>query len=488
MAVGVLVAAFALGAGQAHAAGYPEAVLADQPEAYWRLGEKSGTEAADASGKGHAAAYTAAVADRTRTGALVGDADSAVADARAWYSSAYDLVRIATANGLPGGASARTLEAWVWTDGGARIALYGDFGVTVEERAVVVAGKRFALSDDDDRSLTDARWHHVAVTYDGTALTAYLDGARLGEPQAVDAQHGDDRPVPGRTRSRPARPSAYDEIALYPRALDAAAVATHFTAAGSARPAAPANLVAQAADNRATLTWTAVTGDAPAGQRIVDHYLVETPAGSQSVDGARTTATLSGLPAGPTTVTVRAINGFGEGAAASVDVQIGGAAATYPSTVIADAPDLYWRLGEKSGARLADASGRGRAARYANPAEQRTRGGGLANETDGAVADGRAWYSSAYDLIRAPLATGLPGGASARTLEAWILSDAPGARPLVYGDFSFSVEERASPRRRQAVRARRRRRPAPDGLPLAPLRAHLRRRHAARLPRRRPAR
>src|ERR1700704_333500 len=54
---------------------YADAVLADQPAAYWRLGETSGSTAADASGKGHTG-WLLGVSGGAR-GALVGDPDTA---------------------------------------------------------------------------------------------------------------------------------------------------------------------------------------------------------------------------------------------------------------------------------------------------------------------------------------------------------------------------------------------------------------------------
>ncbi len=93
---------------------YSDAVTAAQPELYWRLGETQGTTIADAAGHGHTATLAAAAADRTRTGALVGDADSALGGSVVYYGSSYDLIRMPAATGLPTGD--RTLEAWVWAD------------------------------------------------------------------------------------------------------------------------------------------------------------------------------------------------------------------------------------------------------------------------------------------------------------------------------------------------------------------------------------
>src|SRR4051794_5276188 len=108
---------------------YSDTVLAGQPELYWRLGEAAGTTGADTSGHGHAATLTSPASDRTRPGALVGDADSALGGGVAWYGSSYDLIRLPAPSGLPTGD--RTVEAWVWADNpGARLVNYGDFDVS----------------------------------------------------------------------------------------------------------------------------------------------------------------------------------------------------------------------------------------------------------------------------------------------------------------------------------------------------------------------
>ena len=91
---------------------------------------------------------------------------------------------------------------------------------------------------DDHRRLTDARWHHVAVTYAGGTLTRVprrRAARHAPRPRSTDRPHGRParRPHPRRRQRRLRR------ARVYPRALDAAAVAAHFAASGNARPAAP---------------------------------------------------------------------------------------------------------------------------------------------------------------------------------------------------------------------------------------------------------
>ena len=62
--------------GFTHTAAYSNQVLADEPLAYWRLGEPSGTSAADASGNGNTGTYGGSPT-LGATGALAGDTDTA---------------------------------------------------------------------------------------------------------------------------------------------------------------------------------------------------------------------------------------------------------------------------------------------------------------------------------------------------------------------------------------------------------------------------
>ena len=417
---------------------YSDAVTAAQPELYWRLGEIQGTTIADASTHGHTATLASPAQDRTKPGALVGDADSALGGGVVYYGSSYDLIRLPAPTGLPTGD--RTVEAWVWADNpGARLVNYSDFVVDVDERALVVSGVRLSLPPDDTRRLTDSRWHHVAVTYTSGTLTAYLDGAPFAmAAKTLNTKAGGDLLA---ARIPAGANVAYDELALYPTALDVSTIAAHFAASGNAKPVAPASVQADAKPNGATVSWPAVSGPTPAGQPAVDHYVVEAWHGAtletaQAVTGL--TATLSGLPAGSTRFTVRALSGFGSGPSAAVDVDVPGEASTYASTIVAAQPSVYWRLSD-SGTLVSDSSGHGRTAAFTAAGKSAT--GALANDGDKAVGAGVVYYGSSYDLIRAPIATGLPTGD--RTLEAWIWSDNAGARVINYGDFSVAVEERA---------------------------------------------
>jgi hypothetical protein len=89
----------------------------------------------------------------------------------------------------------------------------------------------------------------------------------------------------------------------------------------------------------------------------------------------------------------------------------GGGGASYSSTVLADSPLAYWRLGESSGATAADASGNGRTGNYVNSP---TLGAGGALGSDPNTA---ASFNGIDEYVNVPYAAAL--NPAQVTVEAW---------------------------------------------------------------------
>ncbi|MBV9042863.1 MAG: hypothetical protein JOZ68_17820, partial [Acidimicrobiia bacterium] len=108
---------------------YPSIVQADNPLAYYRLDESSGTTAADASGHGRSGTY-GPTAQLNKPGLIAGDSDAAV------NGPDTNTVMSASAAGLPSGNAARSIEFWfATTNGGQRYTnafVYGNFGVGMD--------------------------------------------------------------------------------------------------------------------------------------------------------------------------------------------------------------------------------------------------------------------------------------------------------------------------------------------------------------------
>ena len=396
---------------------YPSKVLEQAPLAYYRLGELSGGTAADSSG--HAGAATFSQALSGVAGAVLGDPN------RAFNGDGGDCVASAPLASLPLGNASRSVEGWVKpSDESLRfIAGWGSSGV---DRAfdVGVGGSNVVVSaSGDDRSFVapsstfDGRWHHVVVTYNGSKLTAYLDGLALGAKTfggtlntvgatlCVGASHDHGAPIYG----------GLDEVSVYSTELSAAQVAAHFAASGHQRPSAVSNVVATAGTNRATISWS----PASAGADGVFRYVVTAYAGSvarlaQAMSGSSTSVTLSGLPSGVAhTFKVVASNPYGSGpAATSAAVTPTGAPTTYAYSVLAQSPVAYYRLGETTGQIAADSSGNARLLTFGEVGLDAA--GALVDDTNpAATANGACCIASGS-------VASLPLRATSRSLEAWI--------------------------------------------------------------------
>lgn len=230
--------------------GYASVVLADGPAAYWRLGERSGTAATDASGHGFGGVYSGGFA--LGAGGAIADGDPAV-----------DLDglsgKVATPYRGVSGSGARTVEAWIRTtssgtkldtivEWGASKGTAGarwtfrlhDAGSKVVLRAEVQGGYAFGSTQ-----VADGSWHHVAVVLpagagDVSQVRFFVDG--LADPVASSAAQAvrTDATVGMAIGDSPSMAAGYgihryfdgvvDEVAVYPTALSASQLAHHHDA------------------------------------------------------------------------------------------------------------------------------------------------------------------------------------------------------------------------------------------------------------------
>jgi len=209
---------------------YRDAVLADSPRAYWRLGNASGTVASDEMGV-FPGTYV--------NGPLLARAGAISGDTAAQFDGTNDFVRVPDANGLDF-TDTFTLEAWVKrsSTGGTRAIM--DKGENSYSFRIQADGKlllrknNVATLTTSTAGITDTTaWHHVAAVKSPTEVKLYLDGQDVSG--AVTQQTMANTAIPltiagSDNGTAYFLPGTLDEVAVYPTALSAARVQAHYAA------------------------------------------------------------------------------------------------------------------------------------------------------------------------------------------------------------------------------------------------------------------
>ncbi|MBV9832441.1 MAG: signal peptidase I [Marmoricola sp.] len=219
---------------------YASVVQGDAPQFYWRLGESSGSTAADAVG--------------TRTGKLngswtwgqTGALPSQTGNTALHVDGGYVDQSAALSSG-----TAFSVEAWFRTSrttGGALMSLVTTSGV---DRSLYLGtdgklrfGRNGSAGVTSPTALNDGHWHHVVYTNASSgpqSAKLYVDGAMVASSNAGLNQSATGTWRAGQatwTGTWPGTPDQYfrgdlDEIAVYTSALTAAQVSAHWTASGS---------------------------------------------------------------------------------------------------------------------------------------------------------------------------------------------------------------------------------------------------------------
>jgi RHS repeat-associated protein len=226
---------------------YAGTVLGDSPSLYWRLSEPvasyggSSLLAADASGHGNVGVYGCPT-KMAQAGAF-NDLDSAVFVDGACLDGA---ARTSPAAQLPSGP--RTIEAWFSVQGeyAGAVVGYGPFIVRLGsanhggdvQHDVWIDGVGDFYSPLAD-PLLSGQWHMVDLTYDGTRLSAYIDGLFIGSAPYSNAGTGPLRAGYIGCGCGDNYHGLVDDVAVYDHVLTGAQVANHFNNSSDAGPTPP---------------------------------------------------------------------------------------------------------------------------------------------------------------------------------------------------------------------------------------------------------
>jgi hypothetical protein len=245
---------------------YSNAILADGPVGYWRLGEKSGTTASDAAG---------ANIGTYRNGALLGQpsllpGDSANTSVR--FDGGNDYVDIPSSAALSPTAKV-SLEAWIKPIALPSTGSFVSVASKPESYSLQFNGPRleFTIMQSGTRrrlqapagAIVTGQAYHVVGTYDGSTQRLYVNGAEVAHAPLTGAVTANSNALDIASWSGGSEPfnGTIDEVAVYAGALSAARVGVHYQAGSGGPPPDttvkdPSNLSATAvSDKEIDLKW-----------------------------------------------------------------------------------------------------------------------------------------------------------------------------------------------------------------------------------------
>lgn len=336
---------------------YAGVVLADHPAGYWRLNEGSGTTANDSSGNAINGTYGSSVT----LGAAGNPAscDPSISAASFNGTSGY----MDTPSNSKFDLSQFSIEAWFKGTGsnpsGAQFIIdraspenYGLYVTTTghaQFRAYNSAGTaifNFATTS----VITGGGWYHLVATYDGTTANIYVNGVLDASKTASGTPDAAGGGVwVGRYAASGADYLAgtVSDVAVYPAALTATQVATHYQAGNS---------VYLGISGATGQTYSPTSSDT--GNRLRVQVTATNGVGSATSLSASELVTSNA----PTNSVIPSVSGspqVGETLTASPGVWSSSSPITYgyqwqsaPSyqhAILTDSPQDYWRLGEPPG-------------------------------------------------------------------------------------------------------------------------------------------
>jgi len=218
---------------------YRDAVLADAPLAYWRLGESSGTAAADASGNGRAGTYVntptlgspGLLSSDTNTSVTFDGVEEhvSIGDAPVWNLTG-DLTIEALIN-VTGGHNYRTIAAKHRRSDDTSTFEFRIYADTGKLQFVQKTTSGTYMTIASSAVLATGTSYHVAVTKEGATVRLYIDGVLDKTATFSSAVASNASPVRiGMRDGQKAFGGRIDEVAIYDRALSGSRIGVHAAA------------------------------------------------------------------------------------------------------------------------------------------------------------------------------------------------------------------------------------------------------------------
>ncbi|OLB91499.1 MAG: hypothetical protein AUI15_22825, partial [Actinobacteria bacterium 13_2_20CM_2_66_6] len=348
---------------------YRSDVMADNPVAYWRLAETSGTTAADETANHDSGTYMNGIT-LGAPGALVGDSNAAprfdgVDDDVSMGNPASGIFKFGTSN--------FTVETWIKTVQG--IQLTADMAI-VAKQSPITSNPSWELTLTDDTSFVgriraklndstgttlkaysgvrvdDGKWHYIVATFDrANGITVSVDAAPRFTAGATTGDVNNNTPllIGQEGRIYPYFKGQIDEVALYRGLLSSARITSHYENGAAVQTSPPTSTapptISGIAENGYLLTASpgSWTGTQPISYVYQWQRCDSSGANCANIQGSiKPSYTLTGGDVGSTLrVTVTALNPGGSTLATSSPTAV--VADASPDPVIAAAGDIACR-------------------------------------------------------------------------------------------------------------------------------------------------
>lgn len=215
---------------------YSDAIIADGPQSYWRLGEPSGITVVDAMGLQNGTLTNGPVL--AQAGAIAGDADTSLS-----FDGADDFIDLGSTNYKFLGRTPFSCECWVKPttafNGAKQSFVYRGFAAVTWHFAMefsLLKMERFDVSTAKDvvfsnTPLVDGKWQYVVGTYDGRYMRLYVNGVFNGMLASTRAVSDPGETTKAGNSGTAARPygGLMDELAIYNYPLSLDQIQSHYS-------------------------------------------------------------------------------------------------------------------------------------------------------------------------------------------------------------------------------------------------------------------